>query len=76
MTDTPSPLERLMAETIPTRPPPPPKPQPPARPIRSWTPEEQAQHWADLGAAIADWHWEDDPRHLRLVAGETESGAA
>lgn len=56
--------ERLMAEEIPVRPPPAPFPKPAAEP---WTPEEQAQHWADLGEAIRDWHWDDDPRHLRLV---------
>lgn len=60
-------FERLMAETIPTRPAP---PQPSNRP---WTPEEQAKHWADLNEALAGWHWEGDTslsakrRHLRLV---------
>ncbi|MFF4489470.1 hypothetical protein ACFY0F_23725 [Streptomyces sp. NPDC001544] len=59
--------DRLMAETIPTR------PDAPPPPIRPWTPEEQAQHWADLQAAISGWHWEDDTslsakrRHLRLI---------
>ena len=62
-----SPFEKLMAETIPSR------PEPPAPAIRPWTPEEQAQHWADLNAAISGWHWEGDTslsakrRHLRLV---------
>lgn len=61
--------ERLLAESIPVRPPPPPQ----ARPSRPWTPEEQAQHLADLETAIADWHWQDDTRvgkrrrHLRLL---------
>ena len=60
--------ERLLAESIPTRPTPP----PPSTP-GPWTPEEQAQHWAELGAAIANWHWEGDTslskkrRHLRLI---------
>lgn len=60
--------ERLLAESIPTRPPPPPKPA-----TEPWTPAEQAQHWADLQTAIADWHWEGDTslskkrRHLRLL---------
>lgn len=60
--------ERLMAEEIPTRPPPPPKPA-----HEPWTPEEQARHWADLNEAIRDWHWHDDTRvgqrrrHLRLL---------
>jgi len=64
-----SPLERLLAEAIPTRPAPPPKPGP----LRPWTAEEQARHWADLNDAIADWHWHDDTRvgkrrrHLRLL---------
>ncbi|NUS83702.1 MAG: hypothetical protein HOY75_13385 [Streptomyces sp.] len=63
-----TPYERLMAEEIPTRPP------PPAKPVSEpWTPEEQARHWADLNAALADWHWHDDTRvgqrrrHLRLL---------
>lgn len=61
-------LERLLAEDIPTRP----APAPPSTP-RPWTPEEQAQHLADLIEAVSDWHWEDDTslsaerRHLRLV---------
>jgi hypothetical protein len=61
-----TPYERLMQEAIPVR--------PPAKPAREpWTPEEQAQHRADLNAAIADWHWHDDTRvgrrrrHLRLI---------
>lgn len=67
-------LERLLAEELPTGtfghalPPPP----PPARPIRSWTPEEQAQHLADLLAALEGWVWDEDERaterrHLRAV---------
>ena len=50
-----SPLERLLQEAIPTRPAPRPKPA-----HEPWTPEEQAQHWNDLGEAIHDWHWDDD----------------
>lgn len=63
-----TPYERLLTETIPTRPAPAPKPV-----SEPWTPEEQAQHWADLQEAIRDWHWEGDTslskkrRHLRLV---------
>lgn len=63
-----TPLERLLAEGIPTRP----APAPPSTP-RPWTPEEQAQHWADLNAALAGWRWQDDTRvgkrrrHLQLV---------
>jgi hypothetical protein len=68
--------ERLLAEEWPTRlaPPPPPGPRPP------WTPEQQAQHRADLLEALRTWHWEDDPslstkrRHLRLVRrGEAQA---
>jgi len=63
-----TPMERLMQEAIPTRPTPAPKP-----PHEPWTPEEQARHWAELGEAIADWHWHDDTRvgqrrqHLQLL---------
>ena len=63
-----TPYERLLAEDIPTRPPPAPKPA-----AKPWTPEEQARHWAELGEAIHDWHWQDDTslsakrRHLRLI---------
>ncbi|MFL4904641.1 hypothetical protein ACJ6WF_16005 [Streptomyces sp. MMS24-I2-30] len=41
-----TPYERLLAEAIPTRPP----AKPPGEP---WTPEEQAQHLADLEAELA-----------------------
>jgi len=71
-----TPYDRLMAEEIPVRPTPPPAPGPP----RSWTPEEQAQHQADLLTAINGWHWQDDPRvstrrrgHLRLIETNTEA---
>lgn len=63
-----TPLERLFAETIPTRPPPAPKAA-----AEPWTPEEQARHLADLAEATRGWHWEDDTRisakrrHLRVV---------
>lgn len=63
-----TPYERLLAEDIPTRPPAPPKPS-----TEPWTPEEQAQHLADLNAALNGWHWEGDTslstkrRHLRLL---------
>jgi hypothetical protein len=57
-----------MQEAIPVR------PAPPAKPAHEpWTPEEQAQHRADLDAAIADWHSTDHRdirkrvRHLRLI---------
>lgn len=50
-----SPLDRLLAEAIPTRPAPAPKPA-----HEPWTAEEQAQHLADLAAALNGWHWQDD----------------
>jgi hypothetical protein len=61
--------ERLMAEAIPVRPPPAPFSKPVTEP---WTPEEQAQHRAELMEALNGWHWDDDSRaserrHLRLV---------
>ncbi|WP_329215136.1 hypothetical protein OG352_06115 [Streptomyces sp. NBC_01485] len=70
-----TPLERLMQEAIPVRPP----AKPPTEP---WTPEEQAQHRADLDAAVRDWH-SNDPRdtrkrkpHLRLVTDQQQPDAA
>lgn len=65
MTDL-GPLERLLLEAIPTRPAPATKPatKPAAEP---WTPDEQAQHRRDLDAALDGWHWDEDPRHLRLI---------
>ncbi|MGW4670120.1 hypothetical protein [Streptomyces sp. NPDC004324] len=64
-----TPLERLLVESIPTRPAP---PQDPA-PRTAWTPEQQAAHRADLLEALHNWHWTDDTslstqrRHLRLI---------
>ena len=61
-----TPWERLMQEAIPVRPAPKPADEP-------WTPAEQAQHLAELEAAIADWHSTDQRdtrkrvRHLRVV---------
>jgi hypothetical protein len=53
--------ERLMQEAIPVRPDP--------TPGHTWTPEEQAQHRADLLAAIDSWTYDRDTRrpHLHLV---------
>lgn len=67
-----TPLDRLLLEAIPVR------PAPALKPVAEpWTPEEQARHWHDLGEAIADWHWDEDPRHLRLVRrADTERPAA
>lgn len=72
-----TPLERLLLEAIPTRPAPAlkPAPKPAAEP---WTPEEQAQHRADLDEALDGWTY-DEPRrrHLRLVdTNHTERPAA
>lgn len=74
---SPTPYERLMAEELPTGTfghalPPKPPPRPPGIP---WTPEEQAQHVADMLRGIAGWTYsEPDPEeepHLRLVEDET-----
>jgi hypothetical protein len=54
-----TPYERLMAEEIPTRPD---KPEPQS----PWTPEQQAQHRADLLEAL-----DADRRHLQLVRQAT-----
>jgi hypothetical protein len=63
-----TPYERLMQEAIPVRPAAPEKPAP-------WTPEEQAQHRADLLEALDGWEWDREQRraerrHLRLVDTE------
>lgn len=68
--------ERLAAEALPTgtfghslpsRP-----THRPERPVPNWTPDEQAQHCADLVAALDGWDWDRETRdierrHLRLV---------
>ena len=70
----PTPFDRLLAEELPTGtfghalPP----PEPPPRPITPWTAEEQAQHLADLLAALDGWVWDEEDRaetrrQLRLV---------
>ncbi|MFB7461249.1 hypothetical protein [Streptomyces sp. NPDC056188] len=64
-----------MTELIPTRPAPPPD-QPQPRPPGPWTPEEQAQHRADMLAALDGWHYhqpDPDEPNLRLV---TDTNAA
>lgn len=73
-----TPYERLMQEAIPTRP-----TRPPTEP---WTPEEQAQHRADLLAALDGWTdpspqaSRDRERHqrprLRLVPTDQTPDAA
>lgn len=44
-----TPLDRLLAETIPTRPPP---HQPTHHPHHTWTPAEQDAHWQALCNAV------------------------
>lgn len=62
-----TPYERLMAEQIPVRPTPAnPRPRP-TEPASHWTPEEQAEHRRILLEALDGWHWDEDPRHLRLI---------
>lgn len=66
-------LERLLLEAIPVRPAPAQKPA-----AEPWTPEEQAQHRAELDAAVAGWRYgreqRRDGRHLWLV--DTDDKAA
>jgi hypothetical protein len=75
-----TPHERLLAEELPTgtfgHALPPPEPEP--RPTTPWTPEEQAQHYADLLEGIDGWTWDEEQRdeqrrHLRLIEDETEA---
>lgn len=61
-----TPMERLLQEEIPVRP----EPAPDRAP---WTPEQQAEHCADLLDALSGWQWHADPslsakrRHLRVI---------
>lgn len=87
-----TPLERLLAEEIPTgtfghaRP-----PAPVRREVRPWTPAEQAAHCAELDAALDGWQSDDehderkrtynrdrarDRRHLRVIDGQSDGEAA
>jgi len=66
-----SPLDRLLAETIPTRPGPHPKPH-----DEPWTPGEQARHWADLGEALRDWQWTGDTSLSKRRRGARRSRQA
>lgn len=57
---------------------PPKPPEPPPRPIPRWTPEEQAQHVADMLTALDGWVWHEDHRdeerrHLRLIDDDTHA---
>jgi hypothetical protein len=73
-----TPLERLLAEEIPTglfggpRPTPPPVPYEPRNPV---TPEQAAAHYAALDAAVEGWHWNDNPRHHLRVVPDTKDAA-
>lgn len=51
-----TPLERLLQEEIPVRPPKP--------PVLPWTPEDQARHLADLLEALNGWQ-SDEPSTVR-----------
>lgn len=77
-----SPRERLLAEEWPTgtfgHARPPKRPKPPSEP---WTPDEQAQHLADLARALKGWHDTHDQTrrqrpHLRLITTTREENAA
>lgn len=62
-----TPLERLLAETIPTRPTPAPSASRPTSPGRPWTREEQDAHWNALCQAVGA-HTDTRPtRHLRAL---------
>ncbi|BBC35242.1 hypothetical protein SGFS_065360 [Streptomyces graminofaciens] len=62
-----TPLERLLAETIPVRPAPPPNRPQPAEPRPSpWTPAEQDAHWNALREAVGATR-EQRPTRLRLI---------
>ncbi|MEV0691809.1 hypothetical protein [Streptomyces sp. NPDC050388] len=75
-----TPYERLMAEEIPTgtfghaRP-----PRPQERHARPWTPKEQAQHLAELNAALDGWQDTSERaqqkrvRHLHLIHGRDQT---
>lgn len=61
-----TPLDRLLLEAIPTRPPPAANPdRPPPEYVSRWTPAEQDAHWAALCEAVGR---PGDPRPtLRLI---------
>lgn len=65
-----TPYERLMAEAIPTRPPAP-------EPGAAWTPEEQAEHVADLLNALNGWTYNRSTRpRLHLVDHQPHTDTA
>jgi hypothetical protein len=62
-----TPLDRLLAETIPTRPPPA-EPRPRRFPTgHQWTPAEQDAHWAALCEAVGATREQRPTRHLHAV---------
>ena len=69
----PTPLDRLLAEAIPTRPPNTPTPGPRPEP-RPWTPAEQDAHWQALCEAVGT---PGAPRpRLRLVPADDDTERA
>ncbi|MFF6781399.1 hypothetical protein [Streptomyces sp. NPDC012510] len=61
-----TPLERLLAEDIPTRPAPPPNRPRTPHSSRTWTPAEQDAHWNALREAVGATR-EQRPTRLRLI---------
>ncbi|SES04064.1 hypothetical protein [Streptomyces qinglanensis] len=59
--------DRLLAEEIPIRPTPPPHTPQPADYHSAWTEAEQAQHRADLLAALDAHHAHIRHRHLHAI---------
>ena len=85
-----TPLERLLAEELPTGTfghalPPKPRPAEQLPYVSRWTPEEQTQHLAELNAALDGWQDPGDrasrdrnrhrPAHLQVIDGTHDSGA-
>lgn len=85
-----TPLDRLLAEELPTgtfghAQPPKQRPAEHLPYVSRWTPEEQAQHLADLNAALDGWQDPGDraardrnrhrPAHLRVIDGASGSEA-
>lgn len=62
-----TPLERLLAETIPTRPPPAPSTPRPVPAGHRWTREQQDAHWAALCEAVGSTTEQRPARHLRAL---------
>ncbi|MFI6639976.1 hypothetical protein [Streptomyces sp. NPDC050504] len=65
-----TPLERLLRDELPSCPEhPTPRPAD-SRTAPAWTPQQQAQHRADLAAALDGWTDRTNPRHLHAVRNE------